>query len=90
MSGTASDNGPIKRVAVNGRDATPLVTIILPNGKLRLHARDVSSGEVVAQATDFAGNVEPVPHRRQLRDMTAPLAAAVAALTFAVRPIGQP
>jgi hypothetical protein len=60
VSGTTADNGTVKRVVVNGKEAratTPNfaeweVTLDAPAGALR----------VQAQAEDAAGNVEPRPH----------------------------
>jgi hypothetical protein len=62
VRGTATDDGPIARVVVNGREAQPLspnfaeweVTLAGPPSGVR---------DIVAHAEDAAGNIETRPHR---------------------------
>jgi hypothetical protein len=61
VRGTASDNGVIKRVLVNGQEARA----VAPNfAEWEIVLEDPGSGEVklTAHAEDAAGNVEKVPH----------------------------
>jgi G8 domain len=58
VKGTASDNGAITKVLVNGQNATPL----RPNFA-EWQATVEARGEVIAHAEDAAGNVEKTPHR---------------------------
>jgi hypothetical protein len=61
VSGTTSDNGTVKRVLVNGREAQALA----PNfAEWEVVLEDAGSAEVklAAQAEDAAGNVEKMPH----------------------------
>jgi hypothetical protein len=66
VRGTTADNGTVKRVVVNGREARPLspnfaeweVTLEgVPGGALRIQAH----------AEDAAGNVETRPHVVRVR-----------------------
>jgi hypothetical protein len=58
VRGTTSDNGPVRRVLVNGAEATARAAnfaeweVVLPGVPARL----------AAHAEDAAGNVEPRPH----------------------------
>jgi hypothetical protein len=61
VRGTAADNGTIKRVLVNGREAHALA----PNfAEWEVVLENVGSGEVTlaAHADDSAGNIEKMPH----------------------------
>ncbi|HLJ92685.1 MAG TPA: G8 domain-containing protein [Gemmataceae bacterium] len=61
VRGTASDNGIVKRILVNGREAHALA----PNfAEWEIVLEDTGSGEVnlVAHAEDAAGNIEKMPH----------------------------
>jgi hypothetical protein len=67
VSGTTADNGPVKRVLVNGKEARPvradfaeweIVLEGVPKGALKLEAH----------AEDGAGNVEKRPHVVVVRD----------------------
>jgi hypothetical protein len=67
VRGTTSDDGPVKRVLVNGREAVAtardfaqweaLLDGVLPGG-MRL----------TASAEDAAGNIEMLPHTRGMED----------------------
>jgi hypothetical protein len=66
VRGTASDNGVIKRVLVNGQAAHPLA----PNfgeWQITLDNAAVAEGLVSAHAEDAAGNVEKMPHVVRIR-----------------------
>lgn len=67
VRGTTADNGPVKRVTVNEHEAEP-VRENFAEWQVTLDPTQLNETEIVAQATDSAGNVEPVPHRRQVRD----------------------
>jgi G8 domain len=61
VRGTTSDDGTVRRVAVNGREARA----VRPNfaeWEIELDGA-AAGGEVAAHAEDAAGNVEPRPHR---------------------------
>ena len=58
VRGTTSDNGEVKRVVVNGREARPLA----PNF-LEWEAEIDPSEKVSAHGEDAAGNVEKLPHQ---------------------------
>jgi hypothetical protein len=59
VRGTASDNGPVAKVAVNGQPARALA----PNfAQWEAVLTESGAKEVKAHATDAAGNVEPRPH----------------------------
>jgi hypothetical protein len=61
VSGTASDNGAVKRVLVNGREARALA----PNfaeWEIALEAAGSAEVKLSAHAEDAAGNVEKTPH----------------------------
>jgi len=61
VRGTCSDNGTVKKVLVNGQEATP----VTPNfAEWQLVLSDVKAGELKLQAhaEDAAGNVEKLPH----------------------------
>jgi hypothetical protein len=61
IRGTASDNGIIKRVVVNGQAANALA----PNfseWQITLDNPADSEGLISAHAEDAAGNVEKMPH----------------------------
>jgi hypothetical protein len=63
VRGTTTDNGPVKKVVVNGREAKALA----PNfAEWEAVLSDVKAGElkVSAHAEDAAGNVETRPHVR--------------------------
>jgi hypothetical protein len=77
VRGSTADNGPVKKVTVNDREATPLRENFA-EWQIILDDAQSSSGELVAQASDSAGNVEPVPHRRSLGEFE-PLARPVLA-----------
>jgi G8 domain-containing protein/putative zinc finger protein len=57
VRGTTSDNGEVKRVLVNGREARPLA----PNF-LQWEVEIEEASKVTASAEDAAGNVEKVAH----------------------------
>jgi hypothetical protein len=61
VSGTTADNGIVKRVLVNGREATALRDNF---AEWEVTLENASSGEleIAAHAEDAAGNVEPRPH----------------------------
>jgi hypothetical protein len=66
VRGTASDNGPIKKVLVNGREAQATA----PNfAEWEVVFEDSGAEEVqlIAHAEDAAGNVEKVPHAVRAR-----------------------
>lgn len=58
VRGTTADNGIVRRVVVNGREAKPLAA------NFAEWQAELDSGEltVTARAEDAAGNVEPHPH----------------------------
>jgi hypothetical protein len=61
VRGTASDNGRVTRVCVNGQDAKPLV----PNfaeWEITLDQVPPRLLRLTARAEDAAGNVERLPH----------------------------
>jgi hypothetical protein len=60
VEGTTADSGRIKRVTVNGEKARS-VRANYAQWEATLSA--APSGEIVAQAEDGAGNIEPRPHR---------------------------
>lgn len=62
VKGTASDNGTITKVVVNGRAATAT----RPNFA-QWQATIDAHGDLAAHAEDAAGNVERTPHRMPLR-----------------------
>ena len=57
VRGTTSDNGAVRRVLVNGREARA----VAPNFA-EWEAVVDAGGSVSAHAEDAAGNVEPRPH----------------------------
>jgi hypothetical protein len=67
VSGTTADNGPVKSVTVNGREATPL-RADFAEWRITLDAGRLEVKELTARASDSAGNVEPVPHQRQVSE----------------------
>jgi hypothetical protein len=63
VRGTTADNGSVKKLLVNGREARSLA----PNfAQWEVVLGDVTSGEMKlrAQAEDAAGNAEKRPHVR--------------------------
>ena len=58
MRGTTADNGDVRRVVVNGREAKPL----RPNLAEWEAILDGKAATLSAHAEDVAGNVEPRPH----------------------------
>jgi hypothetical protein len=65
VQGAAADDGEIRRVSVNGKDARALA----PNfsqWEITLEPCDASTRTVIACAVDAAGNREPTPHRVKL------------------------
>jgi hypothetical protein len=63
VRGTTSDNGPIKRVLVNGQEAKSLS----PNfAEWEIHLDAVGERRISAHAEDMAGNVEKLPHLMSL------------------------
>jgi hypothetical protein len=67
VRGTTADNGPVKRVTVNEHEAEP-VCENFAEWRITLDPTQSNEAELVARATDSAGNIEPVPHRRQVSD----------------------
>jgi len=65
VRGTTADNGPVRRVTVNGREVQPLREHYA-EWRITLDSGAAALEELVAESTDAAGNVEPVPHRRRL------------------------
>ncbi|HMC63659.1 MAG TPA: G8 domain-containing protein [Gemmataceae bacterium] len=63
VRGTTSDNGTVKRVLVNGREARA-VTGIFAEWEIVLDVKEIRGREVEAYAEDAAGNVEKRPHVR--------------------------
>jgi G8 domain len=59
VRGTTADNGEVKRVSVNGREARPLAANFL-EWEVELDAQ--TKGRVTAVAADAAGNTEAQPH----------------------------
>ncbi len=65
VRGTTADNGVVKKVVVNGREAKALS----PNfAEWKVVLRDIRPGELrlSAHAEDAAGNVEQRPHVRRI------------------------
>jgi hypothetical protein len=63
IQGTTADNGPVKWVTVTGHEATPLREGFAQwQADLDL-ADSAEQIELVAEAEDAAGNIEPRPHR---------------------------
>jgi len=62
VRGTTADNGPVKRVTLNDREVTPLRDDFA-EWRIVLDPESANLTELTSQATDSAGNVEPVPHR---------------------------
>jgi hypothetical protein len=63
VRGTTADNGTVRRVLVNGREAQP----VAPNfaeWEITLENLPSGAGELKANAEDAAGNVEKRPHVR--------------------------
>jgi hypothetical protein len=63
VRGTTSDNGIVKKVLVNGREARALA----PNfGEWEILLENADSGKfkLAAHAEDAAGNIERIPHIR--------------------------
>jgi hypothetical protein len=58
VRGTTADNGAVRRVVVNGREAKPLA----PNFAEWQVELGAGEAAVTARAEDAAGNVEPRPH----------------------------
>jgi hypothetical protein len=61
VRGTTSDNGVVKRVLVNGREARP-VTANYADWEIVLEDAGQGPTRLQAYAEDAAGNVEPRPH----------------------------
>jgi hypothetical protein len=61
VRGTTTDNGEVKRVVVNGREAKRLVDNFA-QWEAVLDQRAVARGEIAAYAEDTAGNVETLRH----------------------------
>ena len=61
VRGTTADDGEVKRVLVNGREARPLAANFL-EWEIELEARPAGRGSVTAFGVDAAGNIEPRPH----------------------------
>jgi len=61
VRGTTTDNGQVKRVIVNGREAKPLADNFA-EWELVLDEKAAAGGRVSAHAEDAAGNVETVAH----------------------------
>jgi hypothetical protein len=61
VRGTTSDNGSVKRVLVNGREARPLATNFA-EWEITLYAPTTGKVEIRASAEDMAGNIERTPH----------------------------
>jgi hypothetical protein len=60
VKGVASDNGPLKRVVVNGKEARA-VSANFAEWELTLEGVPAGAFEVAARAEDAAGNVEQTP-----------------------------
>ncbi len=60
--GTCSDNGTVKRVVVNGREARAL-SLNFATWEIELDSQPQPSEPIVAHAEDAAGNIERLPHR---------------------------
>jgi hypothetical protein len=67
VRGSTADNGPVKRVTVNNREVYPLRENFA-EWRITLDKAPAESTELIARAADSAGNIEPVPHRRQVRE----------------------
>jgi G8 domain len=78
VRGTSTDNGSIRRVLVEGREARALEPDFL---RWEVSIEDPAGGVVHAHAVDSAGNVEPRPHKVRLTP-TRPFEPATS------RPIG--
>ena len=63
VRGTASDNGSIRRVVVNGREARAVAPGF---AQWEVSVDDPKDGVVTAHAEDEAGNIEDDPHRVKL------------------------
>ena len=63
VRGTASDNGSIRRVVVNGREARAIAPGF---AQWEVTVDDPKGGLVTAHAEDEAGNIEDDPHRVKL------------------------
>ena len=63
VRGTASDNGAIRRVVVNGREARAVAPGF---AEWEVSVQDPKEGLVTAHAEDEAGNIEDDPHRVKL------------------------
>ncbi len=61
VRGTTSDNGTVKRVTVNGRDATPIVDNFA-EWEVALDGVKPGETKLTASAEDAAGNVEKLAH----------------------------
>jgi hypothetical protein len=61
VRGTTSDNGTVKKVTVNGRQAKAL-TQNFAEWEVILECKPQEELKLTAHAEDAAGNVEKVPH----------------------------
>lgn len=61
MQGTASDNGPIAKAVVDGREARPL-RANFAEWDVSLDPGSPGATEIKAHAEDLAGNVERLAH----------------------------
>jgi len=61
VRGTTSDNGTVKRVVVNGKEACS-VAVNFAEWEVVLDESAVADGKLSAHAEDAAGNVEKLPH----------------------------
>jgi len=66
VRGTTSDNGRVKRVLVNGREAQPIARNYA-EWEVTLESPASGELELTAHAEDAAGNVESTPHRMVTR-----------------------
>jgi hypothetical protein len=71
IRGTSADDGPVRRVLVNGSEALP----IAPGcSEWEVLIDDPPDGLLSAQAEDSSGNVEPHPHRMRIASSVAVIA----------------
>jgi hypothetical protein len=65
--GTTSDDGPVKRVVVNGREAVATARDFAP-WEAVLNGGRPGGIRLTASAEDAAGNIEMLPHARGMED----------------------
>jgi pyocin large subunit-like protein len=61
VRGTTSDNGPVKKVVVNGLEAKPTADNF-SQWEIVLDGPAARAVKITASAEDAAGNVEKLPH----------------------------